>query len=1423
MPDTAPILLPALGESVTEGIVARWAKQVGDPVLEGETVVEVTTDKVDIEVPSPITGVLSEISAQEGNAVPVGGRLGLVEAGAPSRAAAKPRAAESAPLAPASGPPPAARVASAPPRTAPAAAPTPAPAARELVAPTVESAERIPPPPPDPGAGAASPLARRAAAIAGIDLRQVRGTGPGGMVRGADVEAAARAPRSPAKPPRQTPPPHRGLVPSGVPLAGGDAPTQTPLRGPSGALVDAMERSLEIPTATSFRTIPVAHLDARRRQLNAALSRAGRDLKISYTHLIGYALTRAAGEMPQMCAHLERDDEGRPVRVENGVHLGLAVDSRRKDGSRFLVVPVIRDAAALDFVGFHAEYERLVELARGNRLAPDDLRGATLTLTNPGGLGTMASVPRLMSGQGCIVAAGAIGYPPEYRHLGEAELRQRGVAKVVTLTSTYDHRIIQGAESGEFLGRIEALLSGADAFYTQVFDSLGLDVPVDEISALRAAAEAQAASLAPAAATEGDRALVAAIQAATSLVQAHRTHGHLGASLDPLGTPPPGDPALRPETYDLTPEIMERIPADLLNVHVPGRTLAEVLPNLRRTYCGTIAYEIEHISSHEQRLWLREHIESGTHRLPLAEDERLRLLWRLTKVDAMERYFRRAFLGQKTFSGEGVDMLVPMLEKLFGLIADDGTDQVVMGMAHRGRLAVIAHVVNRPYEQLLQSFERGELRPRVSGAIDDPTGDVKYHLGATGTYITDTGLPISVRLVPNPSHLEAVGGVVEGWTRALQSHRDGASIHLDTEAAIPILIHGDASFSGEGAVQEVLNLQSLAGYTTGGTIHIIVDNQVGFTTDPGESRSTRYASDLAKGFDIPIVHINADDPEACITAVRLAHDYRRIFHRDIVMNLIGYRRFGHNETDEPSYTQPVMYRRIREHPTVRALFVRQLVGDGLITAEEAARQSEEVYARIGEAHKRVKANLTTLMDEDTSGGQGSTARLDGLDIATSVPEATLRAANDEIYAAPDGFTVNRKLARQLETRRASLSSGTIDYGHAEALAIASLLLDGIPVRLTGQDTARGTFSHRHMVLHDELTGDTWVPLQHLSGAAAALEVHNSPLSEVGPLAFEYGFSAADPACLVVWEAQFGDFANNAQMVIDQFIVAAQAKWGQRSRLVLLLPHGYEGQGPEHSSARVERYLQLAAHGNIRVANCTTSGQYFHLLRNQALATLPRPLMIMTPKSGLRAQETSSRLADLTGGAFRAVIDDARAAEHPERVRTLLLCTGKIHWELQGHELREHAPDLAIARVELLDPLPLDEILELVAGYPNLERLFWVQEEPRNMGAWGHVQRPIGLARPYEVSWEYIGRPGRASPSEGYKGSHVIEQERIIREALLTSPAAREFVATARPRLSTPGEEPSGGNGHDAVPAELAQIRPIPPPRRSTAARRSRSS
>jgi len=1303
-----------MGESVSEGTVARWVKAVGDTVTDGETVAEVTTDKVDVEVPAPAAGTIAEIVAAEGDTVAVGATLARLMPGVA------------------------------------AAGPPPAPAAGAPAAP--------PAPTPTPTGARVSPLARRAAAINGVDVVAVRGSGPGGLVRKADVLPAQAAVSADGAPPA----PQDGQV--------------EPLRGPAAALVDYMERSRDIPTATSFRTVAVGVLDARRRDLNDLLAASGRPGKVSFTHLIGFAVARAAVAMPEMTAHFARDGQGKPVRVPGGPSLGLAVDTRSRDGSRFLVVPVIREAGHRSFGDFRDEYERLIDRARTNTLSPDDLQGATITLTNPGGIGTVASVPRLMPGQGTIIAVGALGHTAEWRGVAESRLRELGVGKVMTMTSTYDHRVIQGAQSGEFLGRIEALLNGEDGFYADVFASLGLDLPVDAAQSPRgdAVAEEQP-SAGSAAAPRADRAMLAAMQAATSLVKAHRTHGHLGAHLDPLGTPPIGDPAMEPSTYRLTADLMQAIPADLLRVYVQGRNLAEVLPNLRRTYCGTIAYEIEHISSHEQRVALREHIESGAYTLPFTTEERLRLLTRLTKVDAMERYLRRTFLGQKTFSIEGLDAMVPMLEALLTIVADDGVNEVVMGMAHRGRLATIAHVVNRPYESILNAFELGERRRVVGVNVDDPTGDVKYHIGATGTYLAHTGKAITVRLLPNPSHLEAVDGVVEGWTRATQTQRRASEVNLDAKAAMPILIHGDAAFPGQGVVAEVLNLQALAGYSTGGTIHIIANNQIGFTTEPGEARSTRYASDLAKGFDSPIVHVNGDDIEACIAAVRLAYDYRRTYHRDVVIDLVGYRRFGHNETDEPAYTQPVMYQRIREHPTVREIFARRLVDEGLITQADVDAQAAEAYARVAAAHKRVKETLAAEEDARQE-RHPAVAQADG-DVQTGVARETLVALDDELVSFPDGFTPNSKLLRQLERRRASLTEGGIDWGTAEGLAFASLVVDGRPIRLTGQDTERGTFSQRHLVFHDEHNGDRWVPLQHLRDAKATFELHNSPLSEVGCLSFEYGYSAADPETLVIWEAQYGDFVNNAQMVIDQFIAAGRAKWNQRSRLVLLLPHGYEGSGPEHSSARIERFLQLSANGNMRVANCSTAAQYFHLLRNQAAIPDPRPLVVFTPKSLLRLKEAASNLQELSTGAFRPVIDDTVAMQRADAIRTLVLCSGRVFYDLLLSAKRDTASDVAIARVELLDPVPVEAIASVIQGYPALQRILWVQEEPENMGAWSHLQDAIAAVLPRAVPLDYVGRPRRASPSEGYAGSHRLEQERIAEQAL-SAPAAQDDRATA---------------------------------------------
>jgi len=877
-----------------------------------------------------------------------------------------------------------------------------------------------------------------------------------------------------------------------------------------------------------------------------------------------------------------------------------------------------------------------------------------------------------------------------------------------------------------------------------------------------APAQTAAAPAAPAV----DEQLLGGVAAAMALVKAIRMHGHLAARLDPLGSEPVGDPALEPERLEpeLTPELQARIPAKLLRVHVPGETLGDVLPRLREIYCGTSAYEIEHISDHEQRVWLRAAIESGRYRQPLDRDVKGRLLARLTEVEGFERYLRRAFLGQKQFSIEGLDVLVPMLDETIELAAEEGAHEVVLGMAHRGRLNVLAHVLGRPYESILREFEGERTLEAVASDPEGGTGDVKYHLGAEGTRATKAG-DITLTLASNPSHLEAVDPVVEGRTRAEQTDRSTRAGYHDSSVAMPVLIHGDASFPAQGIVAETLNLADLTGYSTGGTLHLIANNQIGFTTDPADGRSTRYSSDLAKGFDFPIVHVNADDAEAALAAVRLAMAFRRRFCTDVVIDLVGYRRHGHNEQDEAAYTQPMMAAQIERQPSAREQYAQTLVQEGVLGEEEVEQLSGQVEARLKEAHERLKATFGEAVPAVAYEGRIPASA--EAQVVTAVEAERLRALNDELLEVPEGFTVNPKLARQLERRRSTLDQGGVDWGQAEELAFATLLVEGIPVRLTGQDTERGTFSHRHLVLHDAETGEVYTPVQSLHEAAASFEVHNSPLSEAACVGFEYGYSVAAPETLVCWEAQFGDFVNGAQVAVDQFIVSGLSKWGQTSRLALLLPHGYEGNGPEHSSARLERFLQLAAQENIRVANCTTAAQYFHLLRRQALDPSARPLIVMTPKGLLRLKDASSALGDFSENSFRPVLPDPRAPR--ESVRRLVLCSGKVYYDLAGHELRGQADSIAVGRLEQLYPFPVTAAGELVRSYPQLEELVWVQEEPQNMGAWRAIRHRLEETLPEGVKLRYAGRPWRASTSEGYPTAHLREQDRILREAL-TPPA-----------------------------------------------------
>jgi 2-oxoglutarate dehydrogenase E1 component len=938
---------------------------------------------------------------------------------------------------------------------------------------------------------------------------------------------------------------------------------------------------------------------------------------------------------------------------------------------------------------------------------------------------------------------------------------------------------VDGLNSGFARDLLEEYLENPDAVpseWRQLFESGHSDVVAAHPGLARLlesagnghAAEAPVTS-APSAPTEttavepASDEVLGAVAAAMALVKAHRMHGHLAAHLDPLGSEPPGDPALEPERLipKLTPDLQARVPASVLRLYVPGATLAEALPRLSATYTGTIAYEIEHIADHEKRVWLRQAIESGKYRTTLSPAERKALLGKLTRVEAFEQYLRRAFLGQKQFSIEGLDVMVPMLDEAVDLAAENGAHEVVIGMAHRGRLNVLAHTLGLGYDSILREFEGERTIDAVVATDEGGTGDVKYHLGAEGTRSTPAG-EITVTLAANPSHLEAVDPVVEGRARAEQTDRATRAGMHDPAVALAILIHGDASFAGQGGVAETLNLSALDGYSTGGTLHLIANNQVGFTTDPSEGRSTRYSSDLAKGFDVPIIHVNADDPEAAISAVRLALAFRRRFESDVVVDLVGYRRHGHNEQDEAAYTQPLMVAQIAEHPTVREQFVPRLIEEGVITKGEADELFAEVTVELKQAHEALKATFGVPHPPE-----GRIPYSSGDGVVTAVAADRLRELNQELLRVPDSFTVHPKLQGQLERRLKTIEEGGIDWGQAEALAFGALLVEGIPIRLTGQDTERGTFSHRHAVLHDVHTGETFTPLQNLDDATASFEIYNSPLSEYACLGFEYGYSVAAPEALVLWEAQFGDFVNGAQIVIDQFIVAGLSKWRETTRLTLLLPHGYEGNGPEHSSARLERFLQLAAQENIRVANPSTSGQHFHLLRRQALDAAGRPLVVMTPKGLLRLKQASSTLADLAEGSFRQVIDDP-AAER-DQVTRLVVCSGKVYYDIAGHEARAEAKHVAVARLEQLYPFPVEAYAELISAYPKLAEVVWAQEEPQNMGAWRTIRHRLEAPlKEAGVPLSYAGRPWRASPSEGYPTAHLREQDRIVRAALGTT-------------------------------------------------------
>jgi 2-oxoglutarate dehydrogenase E1 component len=1099
-----------------------------------------------------------------------------------------------------------------------------------------------------------------------------------------------------------------------------------------------MAGSLTVPTATSVRGIPAKLLIDNRIVINNHLAR-GRGGKVSFTHLIGFAIIKALAAAPEM-NNSYTEVNGKPAVVQpEHINLGLAIDVTAKDGSRQLLVPAVKAAEGLDFRHFWMAYEDIVRRARTGKLTVEDYAGTTISLTNPGTIGTEHSVPRLMSGQGCIVGVGAMEYPPEYQGAADETMTRLAISKTVTLTSTYDHRIIQGAQSGDFLRRIHALLLGEDGFYDAVFKAL--QIPYEPVRWERDISAGH----------EEDITKSARVH---ELIHAYRVRGHLMADTDPLEYKQRKHPDLDINQHGLTLWDLEREFATGGFGGKPLMKLRDILGVLRDSYCRTVGLEYMHIQNPEERAWLQARVERPHGRA--GHDEQMQILSRLNVAEAFEMFLQTKFVGQRRFSLEGAESLIPLIDAVLTEAADTGLDEAVIGMAHRGRLNVLANIVGKSYAQIFQEFE-GNLDPRTTHG----SGDVKYHLGADGVFTASDGSTIPTSLVANPSHLEAVDPVLEGVVRAKQDIIDMGEPGF---TVLPVLIHGDAAFAGQGVVAETLNLSQLRGYRTGGTVHIVVNNQVGFTTAPQHSRSSVYSTDVARMIQAPIFHVNGDDPEAVVRVGKLAFEYRQEFKKDVVIDLICYRRRGHNEADNPSFTQPLMYDLIDAKRSTRKLYTESLIGRGDITLEEAEQalrdyqqQLERAFTETREAAKRPADPGAVVRREPAT-----QEPIDHQRTPTAISEEAIKQIVDTQLSLPEGFTPHPRLQPLLARRATMVEQNAIDWATGELLAFGSVLMDGHTVRLVGQDTRRGTFGQRHAVLVDRHTGEEYTPLRQFNSPGARFHAYDSLLSEFAAVGFEYGYSVARADALVCWEAQFGDFVNGAQTIVDEFISSGEQKWGQRSGVVLLLPHGYEGQGPDHSSARIERFLGLCAQGNMTVAMPTTPANYFHLLRWQALASRHTPLVVFTPKSMLRLKDATSPVADFASGSFRCVFGDP-AAPDPSGVRQVLLCSGKVFYDLAAKRAATGATDHAIIRVERLYPLPAAELKAELARYPQVEAVTWVQEEPANMGAWPTMALKLPEALGRAVSG--ISLPASSAPAAGSAIAHAAGHAHVLDEAL----------------------------------------------------------
>ncbi|MGE0130755.1 MAG: multifunctional oxoglutarate decarboxylase/oxoglutarate dehydrogenase thiamine pyrophosphate-binding subunit/dihydrolipoyllysine-residue succinyltransferase subunit [Blastocatellales bacterium] len=1160
------------------------------------------------------------------------------------------------------------------------------------------------------------------------------------------VKVESRTTNGSALAPAERPAP---ATPAPAPAAAAEPTTgeRMQIRGPALKIVENMESSLAVPTATSMRQIQIKLLDENRGWVNRYLELHGGG-KTSYTHFIAWAMIKALGKYPQLNDGYEEVD-GVAYRVrrpfEMDVNLGVAVDVQKKDGTRSLLVPNIKGANRMNFKQFVDAYQDVVKRARDGKLQISDFQGTTISLTNPGTIGTAASTPRLMAGQGAIIATGAIEYPPEYAAMTGEALSQLGISKVFTISSTYDHRIIQGAESGMFLAHIHELLLGKHNFYDEIFAGIGITY-----KPLRWSVDVNPLLLG----VDRERQEIKKQARIFEFINAYRVRGHLIADIDPLNMVPIHEhPELEAETYDLSIWDLDR---RFFTNGLGGKdeaTFREIWGMVIKYYCGKVGIESRHIQSKEQKQWIRDRIERDPE--PVPEEVKKQLLQKLIAAEQFEKFLHTKYLGQKRFSVEGGESIIPILDQLILGAAERGVDEVVVGMAHRGRLTVLANIIGNFSERIFTSFE-GSVHPNFPA----DEGDVKYHQGAKGA--REVGdKEVKLTLSPNPSHLEFVDPVVEGMVRAKQ---DALQISKEEARArvLPVLIHGDAAFAGQGIVTETLNLADLKGYRTGGTIHFIINNQIGFTTSPTSSRSSIYSTDIAKMTQLPIFHVNADDTEAAWRVLQIALDFREQFGKDVVIDLIGFRRHGHNEGDEPSYTQPLMYQRVREHPGVREIYTRQLIREGAVTQEEVNQMIEMLWRRyenamLGAKEIVARQKAVTKLPEPKPEADGSKI------VETGVSREALNEISRVMSVVPQGFNLNQKMVGQM-SRRAKMGEGEtpIDWAFAEGLAYGSLVMEGTSVRLSGQDSGRGTFSQRHAVMYDTRTGEPWIPLVELCNNGASFEVFDSSLSEAGVLGFEYGYSVIARDSLTLWEAQFGDFANGAQVITDQFIAPGEDKWQQTSRLISLLPHGYEGQGPEHSSARLERFLQLCAEDNIQVCYPTTPAQYFHLLRRQVKQELRKPLFVMTPKSLLRLHQAVSSLDQFTSGGFYPVIGDANDPANAERV---VVCSGKVYYDLITEHEKTGNGRIAILRLEQFYPFPESLLQQWLAAYAKAEEIVWAQEEPQNMGGWNFMRPRLEALVNGRMELRYVGRSASASPATGSYTIHQLEQAQLVKEAL----------------------------------------------------------